>query len=301
MERPEILKFIFVVNPGSGGKTNQNWETIIRDFFKGLPHILDFYTIDENHSSVVLQDHIRKFRPDRVVAVGGDGTITMVGKLLLGTNIALGILPGGSANGMAKELEIPIDPRQALQIILDGSIKCSDVLKVNDEICLHLSDIGMNAQLIKYFEEGNMRGKLGYIKVALKVLRNRQNIQVVIDTKDLEVRRNAFMVVLANASKYGFGAVINPEGDLYDGLFEVIIIRKLAISELFKMWFRPQPFNPKKIELYHARSVSIETVQKVHFQVDGEYLGKVNKIKARIMPTQLNILLPADFKLNDPQ
>jgi diacylglycerol kinase (ATP) len=294
MESPETLKYLFVVNPGSGGKTNQNWETIISDFFKPLPHSVEFYIIDEKHTMTLLQDHIRKVHPDRVVAVGGDGTITMVGKLLLGSTIPLGILPGGSANGMAKELQIPIDPKQALEIVVNGSIKCSDVLKVNDEICLHLSDIGMNAQLIKYFEQGNGRGKIGYAKVALKVLRNRQNMQVVIETKDIEVRTNAYMVVLANASKYGFGAVINPEGDLYDGFFEVIIIRRLAISELFKMWFWPQPFNPKKIELYHARSVNIETTKKAHFQVDGEYLGKVNRIKARIIPTQLHLLLPPE-------
>jgi YegS/Rv2252/BmrU family lipid kinase len=294
MQAPEKLNFLFVINPGSGGKTNQNWETIIRDFFKPLEHGFEFYVIDEKHTSTQLQDHIRKSHPDRVVAVGGDGTITMVGKLLLGSNTALGILPGGSANGMARELQIPLDPTQALEIAVNGIVKCADVLKINDEICLHLSDIGMNAQLIKYFEEGKARGKLGYAKVALKVLRNRQHIQVIIETKDVEIRRNAFMVVLANASKYGFGAVINPEGNLYDGFFEVIIIRRLAISELFKMWFRPQPFNPKKIELYHARSVSIETDRKVHFQVDGEYLGKVNKIKARIIPTQLNILLPPE-------
>jgi diacylglycerol kinase (ATP) len=294
METPEKLNFLFVINRSSGGKTNQNWETIISDFFKHLHHAFEFYVIDEKHTSTLLQDYIRKSHPDRVVAVGGDGTITMVGKLLLGSHIALGILPGGSANGMARELQIPLDPRQALEIAVNGLVRCADVLKINDEICLHLSDIGMNAQLIKYFEEGKARGKLGYAKVALKVLRNRQHIQVIIETKDVEIRRNAFMVVLANASKYGFGAVINPEGNIYDGFFEVIIIRRLAISELFKMWFRPQPFNPKKIELYHARSVSIETDKKVHFQVDGEYLGKVKKIKARIIPMQLNILLPAE-------
>ncbi len=57
----------------------------------------------------------------------------------------------------------------------------------------------------------------------------------------------ALMVVLANATKYGTGAVINPEGNLYDGKFEVVIMRRLAFSELIKMWFNPQPFNPKRL------------------------------------------------------
>ena len=292
MQQPETLKFLFVINPASGAKANQNWENIVTEYFKSLPHTCEFFIIENVNAEVKLQDQIRISKPDRVVAVGGDGTITMVGKLLLGSTAALCILPGGSANGMARELEIPIEPKQALDVAVNGEVKCADVVKINEQVCLHLSDIGMNAQLIKYFEEGKSRGKLGYIKVALKVLRNRQNIQVTIETSDVEVKRNAFMVVVANASKYGFGAVINPEGNLYDGFFEVIIIRRLAISELFKMWFRPQPFNPKKIEVYHARSVSIETTQKVHFQVDGEYLGKVKKIKARIVPAQLQIVLP---------
>ena len=102
------------------------------------------------------------------------------------------------------------------------------------------------------------------------------------------------MVVLANASKYGFGAVINPHGNLYDGLFEVIIIRRLSIREFFKMWFRPEMFDPKKIEMFHARSLTIETTRSVHFQVDGEYLGKVKKIKADIIPGKLKVLLPVD-------
>jgi diacylglycerol kinase family enzyme len=86
--------------------------------------------------------------------------------------------------------------------------------------------------------------------------------------------------------------VINPEGDMFDGLFEVIIIRKLAVSEMFKMWFRPQPFNPDKIEVYHAKSININTHKKVHFQVDGEYIGRVKQVKASIEQGMLNILFP---------
>ena len=100
------------------------------------------------------------------------------------------------------------------------------------------------------------------------------------------------MVVIANASKYGTGAVINPEGSIYDGLFEVVIIRRLAFSEIFKMWFKPQPFNRKKIEVFHARSVEIETSKKVHFQIDGEYVGKVKRVVAHILPSKLKLILP---------
>ena len=99
------------------------------------------------------------------------------------------------------------------------------------------------------------------------------------------------MIVIANASKYGTGAIINPKGDLYDGLFEVVIIRHLGIGTLLKLWLWPKDLDPKKIECIQATSVRIETQRKADFQVDGEYIGKVKYVTADIIPAQLNILL----------
>lgn len=119
-------------------------------------------------------------------------------------------------------------------------------------------------------------------------------MQVSIETKNREIKREALMVVIANATKYGTGAVINPGGNLYDGLFEVIVVKKLALSELIKMLFKAKRFNPKKVEVFHTRHVTIETRHKVHFQVDGEYLGKIRKLTANIEAAQLNLLLPKE-------
>ncbi len=126
----------------------------------------------------------------------------------------------------------------------------------------------------------------------LKTLWHKRKMQVTIQEKNTQIKRIAFMVVLANASKYGTGAVINPEGVLDDGYFEVVIVRKLALSELLKMLFRPQPFNPQKIETFHATNISIETHRNVHFQIDGEYKGKINKVNADIIPKFINLILP---------
>ena len=104
---------------------------------------------------------------------------------------------------------------------------------------------------------------------------------------------NGSVVVLANASKYGTGAVINPTGELDDGAFEVVIVRRLALSELLKMLYKPQPFNPKKIETFSATAIKLETVRSVHFQIDGEYMGKINKLNAKILPDYINMVLPS--------
>jgi YegS/Rv2252/BmrU family lipid kinase len=287
---PDTL--LFVINPISGGVQKKDHEDAINKYFENLPHKIKFFFLKGKNDTKELQNCIESVKPDKVVAVGGDGTVSMVAKKVLNTDMQLGIVPAGSANGMARELNISVNITEALHTVEKGIVRKADAIYINNKICLHLSDIGLNARLIKYFEEGNMRGKWGYAKVALKVLLNKQHMRVIIYTKDKEIKRDAFMVVLANASKYGTGAIINPKGDLYDGLFEVVIIRQLGLLTLLKVWFKPRNLDPKKIELIQAKSVHIETHRKVHFQVDGEYIGKVNTVNAEILPGQLNILVP---------
>ncbi|MDB5202587.1 MAG: diacylglycerol kinase [Ferruginibacter sp.] len=284
---------LFVINPGAGNTNNKSWKESIEQYYQGKDYSIDYFMLPEQPVSADLKRYIDDKKPGRVIAVGGDGTVTMVANIIQGTGIELGILPGGSANGMAKELGIPEEPDEALDITENGEIrKCDTILINNKNSCLHLSDIGLNAQLIKYFDEGKLRGKMGYAKVILKTLWHKEKMQVIIHSKALEVRRHAFMVVLANASKYGTGAVINPEGKIDDGEFEVIIVRRLSVIALVKMLLKPGPFNPKHIEIFPSTSVEITTLKNVHFQIDGEYMGKVNNITAKIIPGNIKLLLP---------
>ena len=287
------LKILFVINPISGAKGKIAWEPAIRKYFEGLAHSIEFFLLDGKDDATSLKYWIEKLQPQRVIAVGGDGTVSLVAEQLLQTNIAMGILPAGSANGMAKELDIPAEVDGALDIILNGEIKPCDAIRINDnELSLHLSDLGVNAQLVKYFEQGNLRGKLGYALKVFKVLWRKKMMDVTIKTNKEEIKRHAFMVVIANASKYGTGALINPEGNLGDGLFEIIVVRRIHFISVIKMFLKFKRFNPKKVELFQAESAVITTVRKTHFQVDGEYLGKVDSVKATIIKSQLKIILP---------
>ncbi|WEK36310.1 MAG: diacylglycerol kinase family protein [Candidatus Pseudobacter hemicellulosilyticus] len=284
---------LFVINPQSGSRSGIDWQALIREHFRDSGHDLHFQLLDASVEASVLEQRIEKLRPVMAVAVGGDGTVSFLARLLLGTGITLGILPAGSANGMARELAIPEDPAAALEVLSAGNSRLTDVIRINKKhICLHLSDIGLNATLIKHFEEGNLRGKLGYASKIIKTLWTQKEMWVDIATNGQPSTHRAFMVVLANATRYGTGAVINPEGDLSDGRFEVIIIHRLAISELFKMLLGPRPFNPEKISVYQATSVSIRTTRKMHFQVDGEYLGRTDTIEAEILAGKLRLQVP---------
>jgi len=290
----QLSKILFVINHGSGSRKGVDWNGVIRNYFENLPYEIDFFLLPCDEAVEKLKKKIADWKPYRVVAVGGDGTVTLVAQQLRGTDMQMGIIPAGSANGMAKELEISEDASVALGIIVSGEIKKADLIQINDKhICLHLSDVGLNAQLVKYFQEGSVRGKIGYVRALIKALFRKQRMRVSVDFKDKEIQYSAVMVLIANASKYGTGATINPLGNIYDGVFEVVIVRRLGLLHILKMFLKYQRFDPKEIQVLQATAVNIETTHRVHFQIDGEYLGKLKTVKARILASQLNLLIPA--------
>jgi len=289
----QSLKFLFVINPISGGKKKQDVESAIRDYFKPLSHHIELFLMDGKNDAASLSHWIKTWQPDRVVAVGGDGTISLVAEQLFEEDIPVGIIPAGSANGMAKELQITPDIQTALDTIVNGIIHKADLIRINQKyFCMHLSDVGLNARLVKCFDDGQIRGFIGYGRALLKTLWKKQKIHVSIETQDAIIQREALMVVIANATQYGTGAVINPDGNMFDGLFEVIVVKKLAFSELVKMMFRAQRFNPQKVEVFHTRHITMFMKKNADFQVDGEYLGQINQLEATIEAARLTLLLP---------
>src|SRR5688572_2751017 len=134
------MKCLFIVNPGSG-PGQKDWELIIKDFFQDRPEQIEFFRLEkEANNKELLLKSITQFAPDRVIAAGGDGTVKMAAEAVMGKDIPLGIIPAGSANGMAKELGIPMDPTAAIELALTGEPKPLDLICINDENCNHLSD-----------------------------------------------------------------------------------------------------------------------------------------------------------------
>lgn len=293
-------KILFVVNPIAGGKEKRDWETAIREFFKDSTYSIEFFIQTGKNDKPSIQHYIERFGPDKVVAIGGDGTVKMVAEMVKETTMILGIVPAGSANGLAKELGIPVDVNEAIKIILTGKEGKIDAIKINEEeLCFHLSDIGLNALLVKYFEASDTRGMWGYARSLFRMLWNKRKMRVTIQTDDKLIKRKAYMVALANAEMYGTGAVINPDGDVADGAFEIVVVRKINLIEIFKAVTARRGFNPKRIEVFRTKNVQLTLQQKAPFQVDGEYLGKIASLKARILPGIVNVMLPVAEQPSD--
>lgn len=293
MQKDAILKLLFIINPISGGKEKRDWEEKIRAYFKQSPHNMEFFILTGRGDVSSIRHHITTVNPDRVVGVGGDGTIKMLAQLLYHTPLPLGIIPAGSANGMARELGIPVDIDTCLDIAVNGTPHPIDVIKINDkEISIHLSDLGLNAMLVKQFEQSDHRGMWGYGKAVLRMLWQKQKMYVTIQADGKTEKRKAYMVALANATKYGTGATINPDGNVDDGFFEIVVVRKLNLIEIAKAIFTEKAFDPDKIEIFKTKQAVLSTLSKAYFQVDGEYRGRVTEVKAEIQSGCLHVLLP---------
>ncbi|WP_303919986.1 diacylglycerol kinase family protein [Draconibacterium sediminis] len=289
-------KLLFVINPISGDIEKDDLQDEIRRFMKEHDQAVEFfYTTGENDRQKI-SDKIEKLQPSTVVAVGGDGTINLVAQTVLNQPTKMGILPMGSANGMASELNLPTGVEENLKLITKGKSKKIDVLQIDEKhICLHLSDIGFNAQLISTYEKSDSRGLLGYTKSFIEEFGNADPAAFEITLEDATVSKKAFMVVLANASKFGTGAVINPEGKPDDGYFELVILRPQNVSEFLEMlvpFYTRQIHTLDFVDTYKCKKVKIKNPELRNLQIDGEIMGQPLHVNVEILPRCVEMIIP---------
>jgi len=222
---------------------------------------------------------------DAILVGGGDGTIKMVAEVISDSDQRIGIIPLGSANGLATSLEIA-GLEDAISAVAQGEEIKMDAIMINGELSLHLSDFGFNASLIKKFEDGGERGMLSYFKSSLAQLFDIQpyRFEITIDGKTELI--NAKMLVIANGNKYGTGALINPTGKIDDGLFEIIAVDPAGFEDIVKIsiaMFRGNLNEMESVRIWQASKAVIKNLDKADFQIDGELLGKVEKVTVEVM------------------
>lgn len=284
------MKLLIVINPISGGKNKEI-------FIKNAEAFCKKYGISYEYFKTTGEDDINKLRsaiqdnsPDRVVSVGGDGTTLMTALALQNSSVPFGIIPMGSANGMAKELSVPIDHMKAFQdIVLSEIIIPIDVIKVNDDYTMHLGDVGMNATMVENFAKEEGRGWAAYAKHFVNAVKNADLFNVIIETEDGTYEHKAYSLLIANTRMYGTGAIVNPEGNPHDGTFEIVVVTKSDWSGIINLGLTA--IDKKAIdaldeytETYSVKSAFIKFDKPKMMQLDGEVIGKCESIQADIIP-----------------
>src|SRR6185369_16274031 len=128
----------FIINPAAGN-SHTNFRAEIEKYFNSSPYRIHFFELEKNTSPDTIKQKVEEVNPQAVIAVGGDGTVKLVAECLLGTNRILGIVPAGSANGIAKDLGIATKTKAALDIICKYETQSIHAIKINHQLCVHLS------------------------------------------------------------------------------------------------------------------------------------------------------------------
>jgi YegS/Rv2252/BmrU family lipid kinase len=286
-------QILLVQNPFSGGNDKSKLIEAVKAEINTRNYTLEIYQTSGDNDQDNIVKKINEFQPDRILVAGGDGTVHLVAEVLKNYDIPIGILPAGSSNGLALNLNLPEKLHEQLEVALGDSLYKMDTLQINDRICLHISDFGLNAELIRNSQNSTIRGKLGYLLHSIPTLiKFDYPFQFEIEANGKQIVQEGVLLAIANAKKFGTGANINPSGILNDGIFELIIFKNFNLVEIFKTMNDQSILDPEFAEIISTNYARINCKNPVSFQIDGEYLGEISEVVATISHKKLEIAVP---------
>lgn len=295
----DFKRFLFVVNPISGGRDKETFMQQLPQWAEKHHYEVHVYKTTGKDDKSNIEETIKNWNPQVIVAVGGDGTCKLVAESLQGSKAVMGIVPFGSANGLATSLGIPVNPQEALELLPRMQVRRLDALYVNKALTLHLADIGFNAKIIHRFQEETIRGWWGYVRLYLQERRALRSFKIRFhlphDPKRKWFSKRGYILVIANMQRYGTGALINPLGRADDGKFELVLIRPIRWWRLLlalPLFFSGKHLQRGLSKIWQTNYAEIYLKKAEALQVDGEPMGSHKKVVVRIKKQGVPVLCP---------
>ena len=295
-------EIIFIVNPRSGTHDKSDIPRVIEQTIDKAK--FDYrvqFTEYAGHAAEIARRCVAS-DVNIVVAVGGDGTVNEVARSLVHTETALGIVPCGSGNGLARHLCIPMDIRKAIAIINRCNIEALDYGVINSLPFFCTCGMGFDAFISLKFAEAGKRGPVTYMENVLREgLKYKPEVYEVTD-ETKATRHKAFLIACANASQYGNNAYIAPKATMTDGLMD------FTIMEPFTAFDAPQisidMFNKtldknSKIKTFKAKRIHIHRSQPGAIHYDGDPIMTGTDIDVHIEERGIKIITNPDIIEDD--
>ena len=290
-------KILFIMNPISGTASKAAVPSLIDSVLdKELFEYEIRMTERAGHASEIATE-AKNNHIDVVVAVGGDGTVNEVARSLVHSDTALGILPCGSGNGLARHLLLPMNLKKCIEVINQCQIRDLDYGVINDHPFFCTCGMGFDAFVSMKFAESGKRGPITYAENIL-----REGLKYKPETYTLEdetgtKQYKAFLISCANASQYGNNVYIAPSASVRDGLMNVTIIEPFTAIEAPQMAI--QLFNGtieqnSRIKTFQCKRLLIKRKSPGVVHYDGEPMMTGENIDVRIMPGGLLCLSPLE-------
>lgn len=266
-------RITFIMNPISGVVRKSGIPKIIENTLD--KECFDFSivkTLYSGHASEIAKN-AKEEGCDIVVAIGGDGTVNEVARSIINSDTALGIIPCGSGNGLARHLMLPMDAHKAIEVINMHTTHELDYGIINNIPFFCTCGMGFDAFISMKFAESGRRGPVTYLENIL-----REGLKYKPETYEIEdetgiTRQRAFLISCANASQYGNNAYIAPQASMSDGLLDVIIMDPFDVLEAPQIsidMFNKTLDKNSRINTFHTRHIHIRREKPGFIHYDGD-------------------------------
>ena len=269
----------FIINPISGTQNKDHIPSLIDELLDKTRFDYDVRLTEYRGHAAELTRQCAAEGRDIVVAVGGDGTVNEVARSLTHTQTALGVIPCGSGNGLARHLCLPMDTAKALQIINHCQIEPFDYGVINDLPFFCTCGIGFDAFISLKFAEAGKRGPVTYVqKVLEEGLKYKPETYILKDDTGTQSYK-AFLITCANASQYGNNAYIAPQASMSDGLMDVVIMEPFNVIEAPQIaidMFSKTLNKSSRIKTFRTKHLTIHREEPgvIHYDGDPAMTGK---------------------------
>lgn len=232
---------------------------------------------------------------DMVVAVGGDGTVNEVARAIVHSNTALGIIPCGSGNGLARHLQLPINVKKSIEIINAFEVRDLDYGIINGYPFFCTCGMGFDAFISLKFAEAGKRGPLTYIENVLREGLKYEPETYTVMADDETSLHKAFLISCANASQYGNNAYIAPQASMSDGLMDVIIMEPFGLIDApqisIEMFNKTLNKNNSKIKTFRCKKLHVHRDNPGAIHYDGDPVMTGADIDIELKPKGINIIV----------
>jgi YegS/Rv2252/BmrU family lipid kinase len=234
---------------------------------------------------------------DTILVSGGDGTVSTIGRELVDTDIALGVIPGGSGNGFARHFAIPLSAAKAVEALASATERRIDVGMVNGTPFFVTCSMAWDAAFVRTFEKSPMRGILPYVFAGVQEFFDyeRQNMRVTFNDGETIDLINPMIMTVANLTQFGGGAMIAPHAEDDDGKLEFVgALQKdfpLLLANIVRLFDGSVKRIPRLITRSTAKMV-IDRQKAAPIQIDGELVDAPAKIEINVKPFALRVLVP---------
>ncbi|MGC1243998.1 MAG: YegS/Rv2252/BmrU family lipid kinase [Chryseosolibacter sp.] len=298
----EVKKVFFIVNKFSGTGYPPELEASIRSAGTEYNTECDLaFTEAPGHATrLALEAVAAGF--EKVVAVGGDGTVNEVAQALLYSHAQMGIIPKGSGNGLARHLGIPVNPAQAVKCLFTSKVIPMDAFRMNGKLSVNVSGIGFDGHIANLFGADKKRGLQGYTKLALSEFMNFPEFDATLTLGEHELKKKAFVIAIANSSQYGNNAMIAPSASVCDEVLNISILKKFPAYRLdfIYSFFSGTIDQSAYCETLRIRDGVIQLTEPMPYHIDGEYAGTADRFEIELVPASLNMLAPCDAEKLNP-